>query len=142
MVSDHDCHHRLGHRDETGQQARIVSTFGSNRGGLGLARHGGLFKWQAARRLDGGTKDDWKARRDATEHAAVSIGVGRDSRMSGSRMLGIRHEVVVVFAAAHRNATESDAVFDAKNGWQAEECFRQIGFDLIEYGLAQTGGNM
>ena len=41
-------------------------------------------------------------------------------------------EDVVVFTASQFRTAEADAVFDAQDSWQAEQCFGEVGFDLVE----------
>ena len=44
-------------------------------------------------------------------------------------------------AAAHRHALKPDAVFHAEDRGQTKQGLGEVGFNLIEHGFAQSGGN-
>ncbi len=138
MIRDHDRDHCFGHLDEAREQAWVVAAFGADGRRVAGLRDGFLFDGQAACRFDRGSQNDRQACRDAAEHAAVTIGRGGNAGMAVVGMLRIGNETVVVFAAAHRDAAEADAVFDTEYRGQTEERFGEIGFNLIEDRFAQS----
>ena len=80
VVDQDQCHHRLTHRHEAGQQARIVPAAGHNFRWFAISRHRLLRSRQAARWLDGHPADDRHAARYSAEHSAVAIGFRSRSR--------------------------------------------------------------
>ena len=70
VIDEH--HHRLAHRYESRQQARVVPPLGDDLGRLPGPVHGLLQSGQAARRLDGHSANDRHPARNAAEHPAVA----------------------------------------------------------------------
>src|SRR5262245_7390690 len=105
MIDQDQGNHRLTHRHETRQQARIVPATGDDLGRLAGARHGPLRPRQAARRLDRHAADNRLAAGDAAEHSAVTIRLGADA-------VALVDEWVVVLAAAGAGDGETGAVLE------------------------------
>src|SRR5450432_408949 len=118
VVCQHDRHHRFANGHEARQEAWVVATFGADRRVLTVARDRLLLTRQAARRLDRRAHDDRHARRDPSEHAAVTVGAGLDAAHTGAGFG--REELVVVLAATLRRARKTRPIFDAHHRRQAK----------------------
>ena len=60
---------------------------------------------------------------------------------TGGRVAGfVDVELIIVFAAGHQGACEAGANFEAFGGGQGHDAFGQVGFQLVEDGLAETLG--
>ena len=61
MVGEHERDHRLGHRDEARQEARIVTSLGDDGGRVAVLVDGSLLPGKTARRLHRGAQHDGHA---------------------------------------------------------------------------------
>ena len=137
MVGQHNGDHRLGHRDKTRQQAGIVTALGADGRRFATSGNRGLFLRQAAGRFHRGTQHDRHAARNAPEHAAVTIGPGRDAGARLRRIRGVKE--IVVLATSQRRRSEPNAVLHAQHRRQTEECLGQVSLELVEHRLAEPG---
>ena len=123
MVGQHQCQHRLPHRDGADADAGIMPPLGHHIH-LGTGAIDALAgRENGTGRLHREARDDRLTRRNPTENAAGMVGAEHHLAVGHPHLVGIR-------LAAERGGRESIADLHALHRIDAHQCARQIGIEL------------
>ena len=135
MIGEDQTHHRLDHGDSAGQHARIVSALGFEHGRLAFLINGLLSLGDGGRRLEGGAQHDGFPVGDAPLDATRAI------RCRSRTSVGVGDERVVVLDPGHARSLEPAPDFETLGCGERHQRAGQIGFELVEDGLAEARGH-
>src|SRR5690606_14287733 len=119
--------HRLGDRRGAQADARVVPARGHDLRRPALLVDGTPGHLNARRRFQGNTHENVLSARAAAERAAGRV-----------LLEALGRELVAMLAAALPHAREAVAELHAFDGIDAHQAFRDLGFELVEHGLAET----
>ena len=133
VVGDHAGDHRLADRHRADADARVVAALGRDLGLVAVAIHGLARREDRRGRLDGETRDDRLAGRDAAEDPARLVG-------QEARAAVVAHaHLVGVLLAGQRRGRKARAELHALDGVDAHERRREIAVELAIDRCAEAG---
>ena len=134
MVGEDEVGHGFDHGDGAGEDAGVVAAAGGEGGFFAGVVDGVLFDEDGGGGFEGNAEDDGFAIADAALDAATAVGAGADFAV-------LDEELVVVVAPGHEGAFEAGADFEAFGGGETHHGFGEIGFEFVEDGFAEAGGD-
>ena len=134
MVAKHERGHRFDYWDRARQNTRIVASAGRKRSLLLCSTDGFLLECDRCRRFKRNANVNVFAIGNATLHAARVV---RDCANPASADF----ECIVVLRAPHPSGRKSRADLKTFCRRNAQHRFRQVRFELVEYGFAKTWGH-
>lgn len=138
-VHDHQGGHSLDDGNSAGHNARVVAALGFQNTLLEAVGSGRLGLANGSRRLEGDAEVDRCPVGNTTLDTAGVICLGSEALAA---VCGGDGEGVVVDGAWHLAAAEAGANLKTLGCGDAEHGVRQLGFEFVEAGLAQTDGHV
>ena len=135
VVGERQAHHRFDHGNRARQNARVVAALGLEYHGFVVAVYGLLRLRDRRGGLEGDADQDRCPVADTALHAARSIARRQRSPVRSG------YEWVVMCAAGHARAGKAAADFEAFACGQREHGLGQVGFEPVEHGFAEAGGD-